>query len=296
MPEGPEVEIITFQLNQLLAKQSLIKINVFGNKALQKSVKNIISKLKFPIKLISIRKKGKFIYFWFKYDKSYPSNHIVIPAHCDGAKDDIFIGNNLGLSGHYSLEHSDKAIIEFKFSSDTIYYKDNRHFGKFKLFTLDELNIKLDTIGPDILDPNPRPYKKNLIAKDKATESKFITAIKNHPNLQIAQALSDQKIVSGIGNYLKTETLYASKIYPGTLIKNISDNRLGNIFITAKNIAIDSFNVGGVSIRDYKDIYDELGQYKTKIYGRKTDSKGNMIISKEFNDKRTTYYVPSIQK
>jgi len=282
MPEGPEVKIITEQLNELFEGQNLIDINVFGNSKLHKSIREIKRDLDLPkkrYKVVNILNKGKFIYYWLYRNNS-----------------DIFLGNNLGLTGHYSVEKHEKSIAEFRFSSDSIFYEDKRHFGKFKLFNLDELNEKLDSIGPDMLFPSIRPYNDKVLSEDRASEKTFIERIKVYPNKEIAQVIIDQNVISGIGNYLKSEILYATKIYPGTLVKNISDKKLKEMFKNAKKIIRDSYKLGGVSLRDYKDIYGNLGEYIPKVYGQDEDPKGNPVYRKQFKDKRTTYYVPKYQK
>ena len=46
----------------------------------------------------------------------------------------------------------------------------------------------------------------------------------------IAVLMMDQSIFSGIGNYLKSEILYQSKVSPNSIISNIPDEKMKEIF------------------------------------------------------------------
>jgi len=272
MPEGPEVTIITNQLSKLLKSQKLIGINILTTKkyAINKSIENIKLYMKLPVKLIDVRKKGKFIYFWFA--------------------NDLIIGSTLGLSGGYTLDRSNQSLIEFIFEKNKLYYNDVRHFGTFQIMSLSGLNNKLDKIGPDILTGSIRPQEKSYLEKDEATVEKFVAKTKKYPAKQIVQILVDQKIISGIGNYLKSEILYKAKMFPGKLIKQISVIDLKRLYDIARMISNNSLENGGVSIRDYQDIYGKKGKYHPTIYGKKKiDDKP--VLTKTFKDLRTTYYL-----
>ena len=59
-----------------------------------------------------------------------------------------------------------------------------------------------------------------------------------------------------------------------------------------------SYQHQGATISTYKTVYGEEGRYSTlfKVYGKKLDPGGNKIVSETTPDKRTTHWVPSIQK
>src|SRR3972149_79614 len=120
MPEGPEISILAKQLR-----------SEFQNSILQeiKKYKKIPVDDSLNLKLTDVKKKGKFLYFCFD-------------------DDNLYLGNNLGLSGNYSLLNNSSVIFQFKFNK-TLYYSDIKHFSKFKLFNLNSLDKKLSAIGPD---------------------------------------------------------------------------------------------------------------------------------------------------
>ena len=72
------------------------------------------------------------------------------------------------------------------------YYRDTRRFGTFKIFHKDNstLDKKLATLGPDMLNDPP-------------SFDEFVMRLRKKNHWNITKALMDQKVVSGIGNYIK---------------------------------------------------------------------------------------------
>lgn len=182
--------------------------------------------------------------------------------------------------------------IEFKTNHGSLYYFDVMSFGSLKIVnSIEELNNKLKKLGPDIMEKNT---DFNL----------FKTQITKSVNLEkeIGLVLINQKIISGIGNYLRSDILYISKINPFRKVKNLKDNELLIIYKNSKiltwydydkNKAI-KLNIINKNIKLPSD-YNRLFY----IYNEKIDIYGNKILKKELyngNHKRFIYYVPKIQK
>ena len=64
------------------------------------------------------------------------------------------------------------------------------------------------------------------------------------------------------------------------------------------NISRASYNSGGATISTYRDENNEKGLYSRRfmVYNHKTDPLGNKALKETTTDKRSTYWVPSIQK
>ena len=106
----------------------------------------------------------------------------------------------------------------------------------------------------------------------------------------------------------KEETLRGMTIW--SAYANFEENEKGSIEVgkLADFIVLDqnimeiprrSYNHQGVSIRDYvppENYREQLDEFKLHVYGRKTDDNGYKIIRIQTSDKRTTHYVPEIQK
>jgi formamidopyrimidine-DNA glycosylase len=108
----------------------------------------------------------------------------------------------------------------------------------------------------------------------------------------------DQTLVSGVGNYVKAEALYLSKISPHRLVSSLSNNELHNLNVATRSVLVNSFDSGGATLQSYKDFYGEAGDATQRfaVYGRKIDPKGQEIIKEQTKDGRTTYWAPTVQK
>lgn len=285
MPEGPEVAIITDGLNSLLKNKYIHQFILdekgrYGKKAPDNFI-DFSSSL--PLKITSIKCKGKFIYWEFD--------------------NGMYMYNTLGMSGVWSKKKERNPVLEIIYSSrqkpiqdttklttnqfQSIYFMDQRHFATIKFVTTKkELETKLKTIGPDMLNDPDMSYDKfaNIIKKQK---SKNITTV-----------LMNQKVISGVGNYLKSESLYHARISPHRTCDSLTDEELKTLYQAIRVKIVGSFNEGGVSKRHYKDIDDKQGQFtfKLEVYGLKKDKNGHKIKHELTLDKRFTYWVPEIQK
>jgi len=286
MPEGPEVTIIAEGLNKELKNKLVTNFEINDKSRYKNKVpigyNDFMLDVLSPyvnVKIKSVNNKGKLIYWVFT------NGWILLQT--------------LGMSGgwfHHSKKHSG-VILSFMTEikskiENKLYFDDQRHFATFKFLHPDsgekELNLKLKTIGPDILNDNS--FKVNdfiLILKKKNNQKRLINKV-----------LVDQKTISGIGNYLRSEILYHAKINPHRLVNTLTDNEMKQLFKSSKLKIIGSFNTGGASIRHYSDIDDKKGlfEFKMEVYGKKKDKLGNTVKSEKIqNDGQTTYWVPNVQ-
>jgi formamidopyrimidine-DNA glycosylase len=115
------------------------------------------------------------------------------------------------------------------------------------------------------------------------------------PTLQqhlIEDVLVDQKVLmSGIGNYLKAEILYDTRISPLRLIKDITFDEWIHIFKSAKKLTKEM-----LAILKSKDKSSEKYMSAMKVYSRKQDPYGNPVHTRTTKTGRTTWWVPAIQK
>ena len=285
MPEGPEVTTIAKGLNGILQKKVLSNIEITNKSRYFKKnfdgFNSLISRIN-SIDGLTVKKienKGKFIYWQFD--------------------DDSVLFQTLGMSGGwYHSEKSQSGIILTYLDGlklKKLYYNDQRRFGTLKYYEsknglgLKELEKKLKTIGPDLLN-------------DKYFNKEHFIKLMRKPRLEnknITRVITDQKLISGIGNYLKAESLYAARINPHKEIKSLTDTELVNLFTAMKKKIIGSYRTGGASIRHYSDINNVKGtfEFEMEVYGKKKDKYGNTVIAEKIaGDSQNTYWVPNIQK
>ena len=104
----------------------------------------------------------------------------------------------------------------------------------------------------------PEPFR------DKFNLNYLVNYFKNK-NKDIKSFLLDQRFVSGIGNIYASEILFASKINPFKKAKRLNKNECLNIIFNSKKILQQAINKGGSSIRDFKDISGNKGNFQNHL-------------------------------
>jgi len=256
MPELSEVHLNALLLMHELDKKNIDSIDILSGKYLKKPPTNFIHfQDHLPLKVLSVNVLGKFIWLELEHD--------------------WIIGITFGLTGKFSLEKTRNSRIVI---NNYIYYEDPRNFGNWNFWpNKSELLKKLSTLGYD-------PLWNDVDKKD------VIEKFRLYNNKKISDVLLSQKVIAGIGNYLRAEVLYDCHIYPFALIKNLSDKDLYNIYKYSHLEAKKAFTIQKPSYQNLN--YDN---YRThlRIYRHEVDPKGNPITATK--GKQTMYWVPKVQ-
>lgn len=271
MPEGPEVTFLVDQIFGKFVNKKLNSIKIitgrYKHHGPPENYKKFINDL--PLKCLKVTKKGKVIFIYFE------NNWCII--------------SKLGMTGWWFIDNDFPSwrdtklkTITFNFTSHELNFSDFRNFGTL-IFTNDDQVIEKEynKVSYDILDPT---ITFNLI-KDKITN--YTT---KHPTHILEDVIINQKaIVSGIGNYLKAEILYDSKISPLRKLNQLTLDDWEKIIHSAKKIMkkMVKILING-SIDDYVN--------QMKIYQMDYDPIGNKIEIHKSKTNRSTFYVPAIQK
>lgn len=273
MPEGVEVRIITNGLRERFNNSTVKDVIVHSGRYKKHNnlggLNTFLNNL--PTKLSNINCKGKFIYFTFS--------------------NGMYLFNTLGMSGHWTLNEKKHNNVEFKLIDKkkeeiSLFFNDVRNFGTLKFINnKEELEKKLNELGPDMFEKDTtfNIFKKSLKKKDK---------------WNITKALMCQTVISGVGNYIKSESLYRAEISPLRTVESLNDNELNKLYNEIKYVINQSYFHQGVSVRDYTGVDDEKGDYHDffLVYGRQKDQHGYKVKRFTSEDKRTTHWVPEIQK
>ena len=302
MPEVIEIRKYADFLKIHLKNKELYEINI--KKGRYKNHKpfnlyySIIKNL--PLKVIDIKTKGKFLYFILE------NNYYIFSTlglhggwvYCDNKEKPKYKFNNL-------LEYVDKdkvvnyyktalnnLNVEFVTKNGSMYYFDSLSFGTIKIINnIDNLNKKLSSIGPDIME-------------ETTTKELFIERYRNPRlvNKIIGIVLLNQKIISGVGNYLRADVLWLSKISPFRKIKNITDIELISIYNNLKALTWGDYNMKKGILLNYITKDTLLPNNYNRdffVYNNTTDIYDNNIIKEELYEgsmKRFIYWVKKIQK
>jgi len=259
MPEAPELRIVAEQLNAKVSGQVLTKINILsgpyktGNGEKYKSFRNSLKRFT-KATLNVVETNGKVMY-WALTPQS--NNNVVVNEY-------LVIG--FGLTGGFKFEKGDYSRIEFVFSSNktttSLYYNDMRNFGTFEFMNRAELNVKLDAMGPDAFE----------ITHEELSDQLANPSIQKH---EIAKALLNQKVIAGIGNYIRAEILYVANIDAMMKVKDLTSIQVTALHKAILSVLNEVMECKGTI--NYLDTANNSGTYKFKVYQQKNAPDGREV-------------------
>jgi len=248
-----------------------------------------------PLKVKTVETKGKFLYIEFE------DNHWLL--------------STLGLSGGWAwhnkdkdkdyefpkiVEHLDTAAyeakvlkhlnVEFKTGTGSLFFYDVLSFGTLKAIDDEaDLTKRLDTIGPDMSTITLPEFKERM---GKATQTKTVGTV-----------LMDQRLISGIGNYLRADLLWLCRISPFRQMSAITSADLKRIWEASRFLIWAKYDYKkGVKTHAIPHDHPNLPEdYKREfyIYMQTTDPHGHPVKRQELSvgsQKRTIHWVPAVQK
>ena len=268
MPEGPELKIICDNLVNHLSEKSIEKLNINSGRYFPETrhpehYQDFVNSL--PLRIINISVKGKLIYFILE--------------------NDWIILNTMGMSGKWTKHHQNHCHITLEYDNGKkLWFCDVRRFGTIKfLRSMDQLDKKLKSLGPDML------------SEDVSFET-FQKIAQKYPNKYVTQFIMDQKIISGCGNYIKSEVLYRSMLSPHKKMSQIIEEDLLLLYNQIKHVINASYQSQGATIANFENVDKETGSFTFLVYGRNTDNFGHQVIRETTPDGRTTHWVQELQK
>ena len=283
-PEGPEVRTVADKLRSIILNKTLLSVN-YDSKGKVENPEYWNG----PSTVDSVSTHGKKLFITL-------NNGLVL----------MF---SLGMTGRLQYSPGNHSNIRLDFGtcsysgilriiteSFSVYFDDSRQIGHSGLILLHDKKEKTSDLGPDILDAS---LTKEIPTSDWLT----LFRQKKIEKWSICKALMDQKLVAGIGNYLKSEILYYSEVSPFRIVSSLSDSEIEKIRIAAHAVIKCSYQHGGFTLESFISPDGSLGVYPAAVYGRSSDPVGREIVKIVHNpkdgiktpDARTLYWVPSVQ-
>ena len=293
MPEGVEIRWTAQCLSPLFTNKSTTGSNLMGKKLLElleHSVQTIIhSQLFVPSICTSITSKGK-----------------VLFIECET----FTIVIHFGLTGYLSIKEGDPHLrYTFRFENQKLFYYDARNFGHIGIMTnVSVLEYKTKKLGIDVFDIN------------EFISSNFEKIVNRSKHQNICVFLMDQKKIAGIGNYAKCEILYHANLSPLRKMNTLKPTEIYKLYHSICYVIFSCYSAGfsvprtknfytifdnlkctQVSILknespEFLHIVKGLKKYIIQVYDKKVDLTGNKVEKLDTPDKRTTYWVPLLQK
>lgn len=285
MPELPEVETIKRGLKKVVIGKIIDSVEVRAAKVFYGDPKKLIGK---EIKNVSRRGKQIIIDIEGKDD-------ILIHLKMTGQL--IFepsVGGRRVAGGHPSgdwvakLPNSTTRVIFYFSDKSKLFFNDQRKFGWIRIFDAKDLKNKLaEELGVE-------PFSRGF------TLEKLTAVIRSKPRWNIKKILTDQSLISGIGNIYADEALYWARILPEKKASEIIDveiKKLHSAIVKALKIGLQH---GGSSEDTYVKIDGSKGQAQEyfQVYaraGKKCYYCGSTIRKIRLNG-RGTHFCPTCQK
>lgn len=293
MPELPEVETIRKGLLKAIVGKKIIKFESKDSKIIQFSENEIIGSI-----VKDIERRAKILVFNLDNDKS-----ILVHLKMTGqliweeklGQTEFSLKKSRVAGGHPSPDWVAKlpsgytrAILHFDDES-VLFFNDLRRFGYMKLYdTKDLLDIReLGKLGPE---PFSGDFSVDYLMRRAA----------KIPNRKIKQFITDQEIISGVGNIYVDEALFYAGILPTRMVKDIKLSewtKIKDSIIKALELGI---KYGGSSEDTYVDAFGNQGVMgdHTKVY-RRTGQKCQVCgtkIERITLGGRGTHFCPNCQK
>ena len=255
MPEGPQCQLCAAKLDCQYGSKTLCSVSIHSGR---------------------YKTHGPFL-GWEEMNQACPVR--LLKVGCRGKLIILFFENGfclkctLGLTGSWKTRKSKHSGVSLHFEDSTAWFTDQMHFGTLQWVDLKTAVCKLRELGPDVCEQD-------------ITITHFNSILARSSKLQICKVLMDQKKISGIGNYLKAEILYAAKIAPGSLCGSIPKEKVAELLE----------QINRLPKLDYEELITSGGKRRSlSVYGKKKDPNGVVVDRTKTGDGRTSYWVPQAQ-
>jgi formamidopyrimidine-DNA glycosylase len=195
--------------------------------------------------------------------------------------------SKLSAHDHVVFHMSNGAIVTFN---------DPRRFGFMKLIPRTELNQHpmMEALGPEPLG--------------NAFDGAMLAAACAGKKTSLKAALSDQKVVAGLGNIYVCEALHRAHVSPKRIASTIAlksgapHERADALVDAIKAVLNDAIRAGGSSLRDHRRTDGDLGnfQHNFRVYDRAGTKCGTPkckgTIRRIVQGTRSTFFCPVCQK
>ena len=203
----------------------------------------------------------------------------------------------LGRTYHERAQQKPHDHVVFHMSSGAVVtFNDPRRFGSMKIVPRAALDSEplLKGLGPE---PLGNAFDAAMLAR--ACKGK---------KTSLKAALSDQRVVAGLGNIYVCEALHRARLSPKRSAASIADKsgapnaRAQALVAAIKAVLADAIEAGGSSLRDHKRPDGNLGdfQHRFRVYdreGEKCPTPGcRGTVKRLMQNGRSTFYCPICQK
>ena len=249
MPELPEVETVAVGLQRLLPGRVIAGAVSDNPKSFPNAPADVqVFLIGAAIKQVTRRAKVLLIELANEYSLVI---HLKMTGQLVFRSPDISFGAghpNDSLIGNLP-DKSTRVTFDFADGSQ-LYFNDQRKFGWVRLLpTIEIMNLDFfKKVGPE---PLGSAFTATILRE----------RLHRRKNTSIKAALLDQSVVAGIGNIYADESLWGAKVHPATIVKDIPDKKIKELYKCIREVLQLSIDQGGSSDRNYVDAEGRRGSY-----------------------------------
>lgn len=325
MPEGIEIRKFADVLRNNILGHKITHINILKGRYSKKPFEGFsVLKKELPLTVDAINTKGKFTYFTLSNNKKkqfYLFNTLGLSGgwtikakkksdfskcdNCHYMKKEVDSGSDIFMyptileyisednSNNWFQRALNHLNVEFITNIDTtIVFYDILNFGTLKATDKPaDLEKKLKELGPDMMEDTTtfEIFKKQITKGANKTKP-------------IGNVIVNQKLISGVGNYLRADGLWMSKISPFRNVEDIGDKEMELLYKSLRALMWGDYNYKeGVKKSIITNTIKLPNDYRQDffVYRQDKDINGKKVKKTELFDgsqKRFIHWVEEVQK
>ena len=295
MPELPEVETVRRGLEPAMEGARFAKVEIHRGDLRWPLAKDFARRLEGKT-VIGLGRRAKYLLADLS-SGDVLIMHLGMSGSFHVFQEDGVRGKAPGNYYHERAQHAAHDHIVFHMSSGAVVtFNDPRRFGSMKIVARQKLDDEplLSRLGPE-----PLGNAFDAAALARACKGKKTT---------LKAALSDQRVVAGLGNIYVCEALYRARLSPKRIAATIAtksgapNERAERLVEGIKAVLNEAIRDGGSSLRDHRLTDGELGmfQHHFRVYdreGEKCPTRGcHGTVRRIVQNGRSTFYCPVCQK
>jgi formamidopyrimidine-DNA glycosylase len=251
-----------------------------------------------PLELKKVDSRGKFMYLVFDGDYSIGASLGLYGGWLyKESRGDVVHGLGIrGTDDDRSKKYLKRALkhrnVRLRFDRGDLYLYDQLSFGTLSIYrSRDELLKRLERIGPDVMNPT-------------TTFPIFSERLRMKTNLEkaIGNVIMNQRVVSGIGNYLRADILWLARVSPFRAVDSLTSRELRRLWHSCQVLTWGVYSrkraIRWRIIRDQDRTPADYGRHFF-VYRCREDPDGKVVVKEplyEGSQKRYIYWVPERQK
>lgn len=244
MPELPEVETVKRSLAPVLLEKTIVKVEVY----LEKAVKPSSARLKKVLpgqNVRNVERRGKYLILTLEQE-----DRVVFHLRMTGQL--LYQPHETPLAKHTTIRFSLDDGCDLRMV-------DQRKFGTVNLIPAGD-----QTAAPKgLLTLGPEPLNETALFSLKQAAGRRKGPVKG--------LLLDQKVIAGLGNIYTDEALFIAGVNPSKPANSLAEGEWDRLYQAICTVVEEGIKHRGTTRRDYVDGRGQPGSYQDllRVYGRK---------------------------